>query len=108
MICREEALATDLFSLGLLFLRLLNDDKDPFNTCRQSGADTPDNDAKENMKRSNEFSTEARDMAISLAPFNSTLSMFAEVIRRLLQVSPAARVEGVENIEIEYPGLGFR
>jgi hypothetical protein len=94
--------------LGLLFLRLLNDDKDPFSTFINPDADELDNHAKERMKQSDEFPMQAKDKVISLAPSNSILCMFAELVYRLLQMSPTARVEGVSTIELEYPALGFR
>lgn len=67
-----------------------------------------DNDAKEIMKRSPNFPNQAKDMAISLAPSHATVSMFAEIIHRLLEIKPTVRLERVASVELELPTLGFR
>lgn len=107
-VSRKDAPATDLYSYGLLWWRLLHDDKDPFLVLLGGDKEVSDNGAKEEMKRTDDLAILARENISSLSSANSTLAFVPEMVCCLLQVNPSARLEALSNFEHRNIKLGFR
>lgn len=107
-VSRKEALATDLYSYGLLWWRLLHDDKDPFLALLGEASEILDNGAKEEMKKTGDLAILAQENIHSMSSATSTLAFVPEMVCCLLQVNPSARLDALTKFEYRNSKLGFR
>jgi hypothetical protein len=90
----DKALATDLYSLGLLWWRILYDDKDPFLLLLE----IDDNDAKEVLKKTEKLAVQAYESIISLSHNHLGIQDVAETVCAMLQVNSTSRISALADL----------
>lgn len=105
---RREARATDLYSYGLLWWRLLRDGKDPFAAIFGAEVDGAAKEEKKAQKAAGGLAAAVAEDIRRMAPDVAAVRDVAELARCLLQLTASDRLEAISTSQVRdlVPGLG--
>ena len=83
-----------MYSLGLLWWRILHDDRDPFLLLLEAD----DNDAKEALKRTDELAIQVYENISSLSLAHPGIQDVAETVCATLQVNTTSRMTALAEL----------